>query len=218
MRTNPMTNRWTRDAKRLLSVGALSMTALLASGCAGRTARFTPAEAAGEKNAPGAAYYEIVAQERNWGDVKVWSEGAAVREVEDGDDLELIHAALRVRNDSDAEIELVRDRTYLEVTTEEGKLRVVRQIADAPQVTTIAPAATERLELLFELPADIEANDLNGFELNWTLRAGPDAVYTQSTPFERLRRRSGDKAGYGFYPRFGLGFGYGRPWYGHYGW
>jgi hypothetical protein len=196
---------------RAPSIVALALAAGGLLGCS--NPEFRPLDA--RRSVPtelAAASYEVEVNEKDLGDIKLWSTGApddtaALPAKKD----RLLQVGVRIRNDSEGPMRLDLGRTELEVRTDDDRLWVI----DAPlQVTgsvDIEAAKTERLELLFELPPGVKLKDVVGYELVWAMET-TEGRLSRSSTFVRQR----DEGGYYYRPYYAPygGFGYGYP----YGW
>jgi hypothetical protein len=206
-----------RSSRALRLAALLGLLALLAApGCRARTARFRPAESPGQDALTQvSAYYELQVEGRNWGDVKVWSQGAYPKAV-DGR-TPVIHVGLRLRNDSNGPMDLRLDRTNIEINTRDRQLLVVQEPIQTDGEMTVAPGSLERIALFYPLPEGLGAGDLLAFEVNWAVETG-EVIHTHSTPF--IREGNGRPYHYwrpGFYPYYGwhlsYPFGFRHHWY-----
>jgi hypothetical protein len=196
----------------LLLVGALA-------GCGAPEFRPLSADSSTPTDLAAARYdLKVDTQEggkRRIGDAKVWSDGPP-RDgaIAPGDPDTMVEVALRLRNESDSPMRLDLGDTQLEVRTEKDKLYVVDKVLEQIGDQQVLPNKTGRIDLVFQLPANVKIGDVSGYELVWAVKTEAGDRVAQSTTF--IRAKNGN--GYGYVP-YGYGwggYGWGYP-YG-YGW
>ncbi len=171
---------WTLPAGVIARAAAL--LSLVAVGCAGQKTAFKPASS--ETTGPGEswAYYELKKGETEYGQAKVWTQGA-YRPKRDGQE-PVIQIGLRIRNDSDQELTLDVDRTSLEFQTTGDKLVVVEDLRVEGR-TTFPPNSVQYAKLFFTIPEGTKRDEINSFELIWYVQSEDDFI-ANSTTFVRM--------------------------------
>jgi hypothetical protein len=162
---------------------ALTLAAALAAlaACAASRAEFTPAQNAGATSTgPLAAYYDLRIGAERVGSAKVWSAGSYPARLGDDGRAKVVEVNLRVRNDGARPLTLVPEETSVEITTDGRDFRVLGPPVSHRGALVVAPGASQRIQLYYALPARVAPGDVDGFELNWTLRTEAGA-YSQST-------------------------------------
>ena len=177
------------NPRQILALGRgrhtrLGLLVALAPACAGSTPQLEPVDA---KRGRIGTHYEIEVDDRNWGDIRVWSSGT--QPLETNGQEPSAQFSLRIRNDSDETIRLDLDRAELEVATEDHRLRLVDAPVRFEGAPEIPPRSTGRVGLDFRLPVDPE--DIEGVELSWVVST-PGGPYSQSTPFVPDVKNLGD--------------------------
>jgi hypothetical protein len=187
-----------------------AVLALLASGCA--SPEFRPLNAArGLPPELAAAYYDLDSNGQDVGDAKVWSTGEPDEQLVTGDvDGRTLHVGLRLRNETDSPMMLDLDDTQLELRTDRDAMLLIDRPAQALGDQSIPPFQTGRVDLLFQLPDDVNLKDVAGYELLWAVRTEGGARVAKSTTFLR-EKRAGGASPYYYRPYGALGWGYG-PW------
>lgn len=193
---------------------SLAVLALAAGGLLGcSNPEFRPLDA--RRSVPtelAAAQYEVEVNDKDLGDVKLWSTGVPDEALPLPTKRErLLQIGVRIRNDSDGPMRLDLAGTELEVRTEDDRLWIIDDPVQVIGALDVAPSRTERLELLFELPAGVEVKHVVGYELVWAMETAEGRLSRSST-FVRQR----DEGGYYYRPYYYPygAFGYGYP----YGW
>ena len=165
---------------RQLPRGLALMLPWAVSGCVAATAGVGAGYRAnsGERHTSSSAYQIRIGGE-GLGRVRVWSMGVVQSS---DDDADLLDVHLRIRNESDAPMALNVDETDLEVVTPDGRVHPV----DAPELvsggTTVAPGKVGKIGLRFVLPEGVEPDEIEGFDLEWTLDTGR-GPYEEVTSF-----------------------------------
>lgn len=193
-----------------LAALALAVAAFGLLGCS--NPEFRPLDA--RRSVPtdiAAATYEVEVNDKDLGDIKLWSTGAPEDSMQLPTKKErLLQVGLRIRNDSDGPMRLDLDRTELEVRTEDDRLWVIDDPVQVIGSVDVAPTKTERLELLFELPPGVEVKEVVGYELVWAMDTSEGRLSRSST-FVRQK----DEEGYYYRPYYPYGYGYGGYGYGY---
>lgn len=157
-----------------------------------------------------AAQYEVDVNDKDLGEVKLWSTGAPGEAIALPTKRErLLQIGVRIRNDSPGPMRLDLASTELEVRTEDDRLWVIEDPVQVIGAVDVAASSTERLELLYELPPGIEVKEVVGYELVWAMDT-PEGRLSRSSTFVRQR----DEGGY-YYRPYPYGWaGYGYPYWG----
>lgn len=162
---------------------------LLCAGCATSHRAFEPsAKEVAETGTGGlAAVYELRTESR-WGEVRVWSDGAELREV-DGVERTFVHVGFETRNTCEARLELDLAHTRLEAI--DAGPHAVDDLAasggDGDPGTP--PHQVGTFDMEFELPEGVRPTAVRGFRVHWWIH-GPDGqLYEQFTSFVPLRTR-----------------------------
>ena len=144
------------------------------------------------------------------GRVRVWSAGVTHA----GEDDLLVDVHLRIRNDSDAEMQLDVRATELQLIADDGSVEVVSLPTYLTGTTRIAAHASGQVGLRYALPDDLSAEEVQGFDLDWTVKTA-DGPFSEVTSFAS-QRRTGEALVYwpvydpwwwGWGPYVGFGFG-----------
>lgn len=189
---------------------------VVALGCASQPEYFRPTERAVGTAPTGEpeSVYDVVVAGTRYGEVKVWSAGAYRGAVE-GRERTLVHVAIDVENASDVALRLDPRAIRLEAI----KLNDV-VLPDAPMVSTagsmqIPPKSAGGFEAYFELPEGTDPQNVDAFQVRWSLAADGE-LYSQITPFTEFsppRYYYGYAPGY-YYPYYRYGYYY--DWSFHY--
>lgn len=177
------------------------------------------------------AYHQLSIAGRPVGKVKVWSEGISAAE---GVDQPVLHAGLRVHNDSEGTVRIDPTRTAVEIHTRDGRTLIRPAPRTVRGPVTVPPGAAGRVRLEFSLPEGAGPSDVAAFEVHWVFFSDAGRA-TLPTPFQRADRRLVPypvpylALGYPFvtfgfwypyldlhrwYPLSWYRPWYGRPWYG----
>ncbi len=160
----------------------LAIATLLVAGCA-TTQDFVPTERATAVSPEGktaAAEYEVESRSgAEIGEIKVWTEGAYEAEV-DGRERTVVQIVFEVENQQDAPLTL--SQVQLDGVEVDGARLDAVQPTRIEGPTTIAPGADARVRAYFTLPTAKRPNDVERFEVTWTVQKG-DTTYRQRTPF-----------------------------------
>jgi hypothetical protein len=154
---------------------------LVACGGTSRPERFEPAERATAESPQGytAAEYELTTRKGDLGDVKVWSPGARIMEV-NGVNRTVVHVGFEVDNSSNQPIDL--EDLALDQATLHRQIVSGVQPARIDGATTVQPGRVNEINAYFPLPAGVSPQQVNAFRIRWRIHS-PDVVYSQHTPF-----------------------------------
>jgi len=194
--------------RKLRAFGVLTFSSAALTACVAGSATFRPADTAGGRTGrPNATHFDIDVGGEAQGAVKVWSQGA----YPDPDNpAELVVAIrLRIQNMSDAAMTLDLERSDVELVTEERKLELVQAPVSTTGALTIEPGGVARIGLRYPVPAGLAADDLGGFDFNFTINTGK-GPFLETASFGRQRR---DAHGVYFWPMWDpWWWGYPYPW------
>ena len=177
------------------------------AGCAAEETRFGAADGGRGSS----FYYELENGGRNWGDVKLWSLG--VRSLEDG--VPIVEIGFRVRADADQPLEVEVASIYAEIGHDGRFDRVVPETPASSSVKT-APGAVESFVLRFRLPRNLEPEDVDEVEINWSVRTPAGRMTFSSVFLPLVDARYPNSYGWGTYGpwyRYPGYWGYGYPHY-----
>jgi len=163
---------------------------------------FRPTEKVSAESEDGfpAAEYELADGPTRWGELRLWSGGAEVREME-GEERTVLIVGFEVENTSDAAIHLEVERPTLDgvfVTGTEGEA----ESAAPPSRASVEADTVQVFQFVFPLLSGVRPKDIGGFRLPWSVRDEAGASYRQFTNFVRLWVPSASPY-YGYY-----GYGY----------
>ena len=195
------------------------LLALLTCSCGTSRAWFRPAERALTESVGGfiAAQYELQDAGKRWGEVRVWSTGAAREDDRERDAPTGMAIAFEIENTSDEELELVTAEIRLkEIETRRRRIDAMTPAETGPS-TRIGPNAVVGARFRFTFPDDIDPDDIDSFRVRWVLTSPEGKRFTQFTTFVRSYYRGHRRhRGYSYwYPTFvfGLwGFHSGHHW------
>jgi hypothetical protein len=193
----------------------LALIAVLLAGCAANRQYFQPTERQHGETVRGypEAIYTLVGSQGQFGEAKLWSNGAYVSGGES-----VIHVAIEVHNTSAHPIELRAADVELEsVATEVGTAAHLRPRQAKNRV--FRPGSIVETGFEFTLPGDVAPGDVQSFLLRWRAHSAGQS-YGQRTPFAVHRRARVYGPGYGYPywgcdPFYGWCYPYG-PYYGPY--
>jgi hypothetical protein len=205
------------------SIRVLSLLALpaLLTGCVTGTASYRPSAATSYASRYRATLYRIVVDTHQLGTVKVYSEGGYSKPAEGSQPV--IDVRLRIRNLSDAPIQLDLAKSDLDVDTDSASL-VIKQPVRTIDLEPVPPGGIGRIALFYPLPEGVKPDDVNSFDFNWELDTSK-GMYANTTSF--LRREYQNTYvyyplydGWWGYPGWDWGWGPGWGWgpYGGLGW
>lgn len=185
----------------------IAASALCACGGSSRPQSFEPGERATSTSPQGytAAEYELGTARGDIGDVKVWSRGAHVMNLQ-GVRSTVVHVGFEVENNAGIPIQLealALDSAMLD----RHILRDVRP-ARIDGSTTIAPGQVSQGDAYFALPRGIAPRDVDAFRVRWQVR-DDSVTYAQHTPFTESR----DEAVVYYYTPYYDPFYYDRYYY-----
>jgi hypothetical protein len=164
---------------------SLLILVFLVSGC-GAAQHFDAAERATATSPMGdeAAEYEIAGPDGRTAEVKVWSSGAYEGEV-DGREVTVVEVVLEIENDGPAPVEL----TEVKIDSAEASGTSFEDVAPyrIEGEPRVAPGGERRLRAFFSLPERYDPEDIEQFEIEWSLAHG-GGTYTQRTPFQQPPR------------------------------
>jgi hypothetical protein len=154
---------------------------LVACGGTSRPESFEPAERATAQSPQGytAAEYELATPRGDLGDVKVWSRGARVMEV-NGVSRTVVHVGFEVDNSSVWAIEL--EELAMDSAMLDRQILSGIEPARIDGSTTVQPGRVNEINAYFPLPAGVSPQEVDAFRIRWRVRS-PDVVYSQHTPF-----------------------------------
>jgi hypothetical protein len=193
----------------------LALIAVLLAGCAAQRQYFQPTERQHGETVHGypEAIYTLVGPQGQFGEAKLWSNGAYVSGGES-----VIHIGIEVHDTSAQPIELRAADIELEsVATDVGTVGHVPPLRARNRV--FAPGAIAPTDFEFRLPDEVAPGDVQSFVLLWRARNAGQS-YAQRTPFTVFYRRVyGPYYGYPYWgcdPFYGFcQYPYG-PYYGPY--
>jgi hypothetical protein len=176
------------------SASWIGLAAAALCGCAASHQYFEPAERVQGQTVQGdkVAIYALTARGKNFGEAKIWSQGAY--ETDGGGNV--VHVGIEVHNTGDVPIELRARELLLDIMDEDhGPVRGLRT-ADT-SVRVIAPSAIADGNYLFALPPAVAPRNVVALRLHWRVHAS-DQTYAQRTPF--VEEREGPYSPYYDYP------------------
>jgi hypothetical protein len=193
------------------------LIAVLLAGCAAQRQYFQPTERQHGETVQGypAAIYTLVGPQGQFGEAKLWSNGAYVSGGES-----VIHVSIEVHNTGGQPIELRAADLELEsVATDIGNAAHLPPRQAKNRV--FAPGSIVEAGFEFSLPGEVAPGEVQSFLLRWRAHSAGQS-YGQRTPFGVLYRGRIYVPGYG-YPYWGCdpfygfcGYPYGPyPYYGY---
>lgn len=171
------------------------------AGCVADRVRLRPSD--GSLGA--ARYYEIQDEGYDWGDVKVW---ATLPSANDGEP-DVLEARFRIRNDSDQTLSFETREAYADLGVD-GRYERLSPEAARTDGVDVGPGRTEEASLRFRLPKGTTLEDVEEFEVNWSLRT-PKGRQTRSSAF--LLVYEPDDAYYRWASPYAYPYGPSRYWY-----
>lgn len=159
-------------------------------GCA--PAEFRPVDADPSTPTPvAAAWYDLVGDGGDAGDVRVWSTGAPRSPAPGVDGRRQLLVGLRIRNADDrAVIRLDLPATALLVLDQDGRQRPAGPPLEVRGALVVPPRLTREVELLWALPDDLSPWEVAGYEVSWALDVD-GRRHTHTTVFRRALPASG---------------------------
>jgi hypothetical protein len=185
----------------------IAASTLFACGGASPPQSFEPSERATSTSPQGytAAEYELGTSQGDIGDVKVWSRGAQVMDLQ-GTRITAVHVGFEVENNAGQPIEL-RELALDSAMLDRQILRDIEPARiDGPM--TIAPGQVSQIDAYFPMPRGIEPRDVDAFRVRWQVR-DDSVTYAQHTPFTESR----DEAVVYYYTPYYDPFYYDRYYY-----
>jgi hypothetical protein len=202
--------RENRDMRRFMWIPLLA----LAAGC-WEPRYFSPREnrsAVGPDGDLAAAYQvESVGDPPVRAELRVWSHGARAHFTEDDEVVDL-HVGFEVENNGAVPLELDVASLACHDLLVDGVLQPPLAAHEVTGGGVAPPGATARIDAVFR-PPTTRPSRVDSFAVRFVLRAGDDAVLTQSTPFAPDKGRWRYN---GYYGAWGWGWGYygwgSHPW------
>jgi hypothetical protein len=177
-----------------------ALIAILLAGCAAHRQYFQPTERQHGETVHGypEALYTLVGPHGQFGEGKVWSNGA----YHSARGESVVHVGIEIHNTSGEPIELRAADVELEsVATLLGTVAHVPPGQAKDRV--FAPGSIGETGFEFTLPDEVAPGEVTGFLLRWRVR-NADQSYGQRTPFGLLYRRRAYPPAYGYgYPYWG---------------
>lgn len=184
------------------AVGA--MLALGSMSCASRREAFAAGERQTVLGTDGfvAAQYDALVAGDVIGDVTVWSSGAFVDE---RSGRTLVHVGFDLENNGNEPYELLAHHVVIEGATTNGVVRGPVELYYQDGDGRVAAGREGRLDLWFAMPPGVEPQELDAFQVRWTVR-NPEGRYAQRTPFTEYEPPPG-------YTLADSAYYYHSPWY-----
>jgi hypothetical protein len=212
-RFNPLDNRPGPGGLGVV-MRACSIAVLLGAlpACTATHQHFRPAERAHAESRGGrpAAEYDLGVEQRRWGEVRVWSDGA--RYAADGPQPGTrVHVGFELENALDVPLVLDLGETRLEGLEINGELFAALSPATPHPEHAAAGHSVRFIDLMFVLPKPVPADEVGPFRVHWVLRGPDDWNYEQYTGF--VEDYPPPRPYWGpTYWHVGYGFGWGHRW------
>lgn len=162
---------------------AAMLAAYLVSGCASSGVRhFRPLEHVEGLTEAGheAAFYTLKGPGGDFGEAKLWSRGAVINRVGEGE-RSYLHVGFVINNTGKGEARLPKDEVVLSPVHLQGYSVSALRPQRASDLV-VAPGTIGERDFFFELPPGARPRDLRGFRLLWAVHTA-DGPYRQRTPF-----------------------------------
>jgi hypothetical protein len=174
--------------------------AVLVLGACSLPESFVPTEAVTSRTPEGflAAEYDVVVDGRIEGVVHVWSNDAYEEDFEDGTERTYVDVGFRLESNPDSTLRLDPADVTLETITTDARIDLgAKPVAAEGELSSTGgrPAA---VEVLFEAPAGVEPQDLDGFRVRWRV-ATPRGTFEERTPFLEVQPNPALYSGSFFY-------------------
>lgn len=183
------------------SIGKAAFIAVLLTGCGANRGPFRPADQALASSQQGysAAVYEVITDRGHWGQVRVWSRGIRYGQIKEWEadrsngriDVETawrkpgVHVGFMIVNKSSGPLRLALERTQVELIVENGSGITLTEEALTMSAVEIPRGAERRIELRFALPTDFPRDDVDAYNVMWTIQAAHGKFYSRTTAFVR---------------------------------
>lgn len=171
-----------RKRRQTIGIVAVAISTYCLVGCTTRNVEsFTPLERVEGQTFEGytEAVYDLAGTAGRFGEAKVWTKGAFIPT---NDDQTVIHIGLDIENGGQEPIVVNPSEIRLEsVQTDKGVLQNV-PVSIPTRATAVRANSTGRVELYFELPAQIDPSDIDAFRVAWRVQSDGQE-FTEFTPF-----------------------------------
>lgn len=151
---------------------------------------------------------------KDYGELRLWSEGAKARYTEDDEEVVDLHIGFELENTSDVPLGLDVSAVRLEELFLDGYLQNYLEPHEVEGEILAEPGSTARVDMVFR-PDTTYPTEIDSFSVRFAVRDAKGELIGQVTPFVAgnqwgRRRGVGSALGYGQFGPYGF--------YGPYGW